>query len=184
LIHTVTQLNSEVLAYVQDRMTGISKGGMASKLQAARMAAAAGENVIIASGRRSGVLKQIMDGQQVGTLVLAQGKSISPRKRWIGFSARSCGKLVVDSGARQAIVKQGRSLLAIGILHTDGSFRKGDLVTVCDEAGREIGRGLTNYHAEEVGRIKGLRSDRIAQVLGHCPYDEVIHRDNMTVLDG
>jgi glutamate 5-kinase len=183
LVHTVTQLGPDVMAYVQDRATGTSKGGMASKLQAARMAVAAGENVIIASGRQPGVLKEIMEGREVGTLVLAQGKSISPRKRWIGFSARSCGKLVVDSGARQAIVQQGRSLLAIGIVRADGGFRKGDLVTICDESGSEIGRGLTNYHADEIGRIKGLRSDRIAQVLGHCPYDEVIHRDNMTVLD-
>jgi glutamate 5-kinase len=183
LVHTVTQLGPEVMAYVQDRVTGTSKGGMASKLEAARMAAAAGENVIIASGRQPGVLKEIMEGREIGTLVLAQGKSISPRKRWIGFSARSCGKLVVDPGARQAIVQQGRSLLAIGIVRAEGGFRKGDLVTILDEAGSEIGRGLTNYHADEIGRIKGLRSDRIAQVLGHCPYDEVIHRDNMTVLD-
>jgi glutamate 5-kinase len=184
LVPTVTQLTPEVLGYVRDGKTGTSKGGMASKLQAARMAAASGENVIIASGRRPGVLQQIMDGQEVGTLVLAQGKSITPRKRWIGFSARSCGRLVVDAGARQAIVTQGGSLLAIGILRADGIFRKGDLVTICDESGREIGRGLTNYHADEIGRIKGLRSDRIAQVLGHCPYDEVVHRDNMTVLEG
>lgn len=183
LVPTVTQLGPEVMAYVQDRVTGTSKGGMASKLEAARMAAAAGENVIIASGRRPGVLKEIMEGREVGTLVLAQGKSISPRKRWIGFSARSCGTLIVDPGARQAIVQQGRSLLAIGIVRAEGGFRKGDLVTIRDEVGSEIGRGLTNYHADEVGRIKGLRSDRIAQVLGHCPYDEVIHRDNMTVLD-
>ena len=113
LVHTVTQLTPDVLGYVQDRTTGTSKGGMASKLQAARMAAASGENVIIASGRRPGVLQQIMDGQEVGTLVLAQGKSITPRKRWIGFSARSCGRLVVDAGARRAIVTQGGSLLAI-----------------------------------------------------------------------
>ncbi len=123
----------------------------------------------------------IVRGEEVGTLFLAQGKSISPRKRWIGFSAQSCGRITIDAGARAAIVQQGRSLLAIGIVEVTGQFHKGDLVTVCDQQGREIARGLSNYHADEVQRIRGLRSDRIAQVLGHRPYDEVIHRDNLAV---
>ena len=155
---------------------------MASKLNAARIVTTAGENVIIASGRQPGILPRILRGEVVGTLVLPQGKSISPRKRWIGFSAQSCGRLVVDAGARVAIVEQGRSLLAAGIIDVEGDFRKGDLVTLSDQQGREIARGLTNYHAEEVDRIKGLRSDRITQVLGYRPYDEVIHRDNMAVV--
>jgi glutamate 5-kinase len=172
LISTVRQLDETILSYVRDRGSGLGKGGMASKLSAARIATAAGENVIIASGRRAGVLGQIMRGEEVGT----------PRKRWIGFSAQSCGRIVVDAGARTAIVQQGRSLLAAGIVDIEGSFRKGDLVTLSDQQGREIARGLSNYHAEDVERIKGLRSDRIAQVLGHRPYDEVVHRDNMTVV--
>ena len=123
-----------------------------------------------------------MSGEEVGTLILAQGKSISPRKRWIGFSAQPCGRIVVDAEPAQRFVQQGRSLLAAGIVDLEGSFRKGDLVALADQEGREIARGLSNYHAEEVHRIKGLRSDRIAQVLGHRPYEEVIHRDNMTVV--
>jgi glutamate 5-kinase len=182
LIPLVTQLDETVFGYVRDRGPGLGKGGMASKLNAARIVTTAGENVIIASGRKVGVLPQIMRGEQVGTLVLAQGKSISPRKRWIGFSAQSCGRIVVDAGARTAIVEQGRSLLAAGIVDVEGEFRKGDLITLSDQQGREIARGLSNYHAEDVERIKGLRSDRITQVLGHRPYDEVVHRDNMTVV--
>jgi glutamate 5-kinase len=182
LIPTVTLLDETVFGYVHDRGPGLGKGGMSSKLSAARIVTTAGENVIIASGRRAGVLAQIMRGEQVGTLVLAQGKSISPRKRWIGFSAQSCGRIVVDAGARTAIVEQGRSLLAAGIVDVEGAFRKGDLITLSDQQGREIARGLSNYHAEDVERIKGLRSDRITQVLGHRPYDEVVHRDNMTVV--
>ncbi|MCU0962600.1 MAG: glutamate 5-kinase [Pirellulaceae bacterium] len=182
LIPTVQQLDDTVMALVRDRRSGLGKGGMASKLNAARIVTTAGENVIIASGHRAGVLPQIMRGEPVGTLVLAQGKSISPRKRWIGFSAQSCGRIVVDAGARTAIVQQGRSLLAAGIVALEGEFRKGDLVTLADPEGREIARGLSNYHAQDVRRIMGLRSDRIAQVLGQCPYEEVIHRDNMTVV--
>ena len=182
LIHTVTRLDETVFGYVRDRGSSLSKGGMASKLNAARIVTTAGETVIIASGRQPGILPRILRGEVVGTLVLPQGKSITPRKRWIGFSAQSCGRLVVDAGARLAIVEQGRSLLAAGIIDVEGDFRKGDLVTLSDQQGREIARGLTNYHAEEIDRIKGLRSDRITQVLGFRPYDEVIHRDNMAVV--
>ena len=183
LVPLVEELSTAVMAYASDRGSSVGTGGMASKLEAARIATMAGENVIIASGRRPGVLRDILDGKTVGTMVLAQGKSISPRKRWIGFSAQPCGQVTVDAGARAAIVERGRSLLAIGIVRTDGQFRKGDLVTLVDRQGREIARGLSNYRADEVERIKGLRSDRIAQVLGHRPYEEVIHRDNMAVLE-
>jgi len=182
LISTVYNLDEDVMRFVRDRHGGFGKGGMASKLKAARIATTAGENVIIASGRRPGVLRRIMEGEPVGTLVMAQGKSISPRKRWIGFSAQSCGRITVDAGARTAIVSHGRSLLAIGIVDAEGPFRKGDLVTVCDQQHVEIARGLSNYSAEDIQRIRGLHSDRIAQVLGHRPYEEVIHRDNMAVV--
>ncbi len=181
LISTVTELDESVLSWVRDRRSGLGTGGMASKLNAARIATTAGENVIVASGRQPGVLLRIVRGEEVGTLFLAQGKSITPRKRWIGFSAQPCGRITVDAGAHAAIVNQGRSLLAIGIVEVTGQFHKGDLVTLCDQQGHEIARGLSNYHADEIQRIRGLRSDRIAQVLGHRPYEEVIHRDNMAV---
>ena len=183
LIPTVRRLDATVLAHARDHQTGLSRGGMATKLEAARIATAAGENVIIASGRRPGLLRQILDGQPVGTLVLAQGKSISPRKRWIGFSAQPCGRLFLDEGAARAIVADGRSLLAIGITRAEGEFRKGDVVRLCHPDGRELARGLSNYASTELVRIKGLRSDQFEATLGHCPYEEVIHRDNLTVLD-
>lgn len=181
LVHTVHTLDDSVLEYVRDRRGGFGKGGMASKLNAARIATTAGENVIIASGREPRSLQRILAGESVGTMIVAQGKSITPRKRWIGFSAQPCGRLTIDNGARHAIAQQGRSLLAIGIVQVDGQFRKGDLVTLCDQAGTEIGRGLSNYQVEDLQRIRGLHSERIAQVLGHRPYEEVIHRNNMAV---
>lgn len=182
LIPLVTKLDARVLSHVRDEQTGISRGGMASKLDAARIVTMAGENVIIAGGRQPSVLRDIIQGKSAGTVLLAQGKSISPRKRWIGFSAQVCGAVILDQGACQAIVQCGRSLLPIGVVRTDGEFRKGDLIAIRDPQGHEIGRGLTNYHAADVERIKGLRSNRIAQVLGQCPYEEVIHRDNMAVV--
>ena len=181
LISTVTHLDDSILSLVRDVKTGLSKGGMASKLAAARMATMAGENVIIASGRQPGTLARILAGEQVGTLVVAQGQVITSRKRWIGFTAQPRGHLVLDDGARRAIEKQGRSLLAIGVVEAVGTFKKGDVVSLRDSSGAEFARGLINYAAEEVVRIKGLKTEAIAAALGHCPYQEVIHRDNIAV---
>lgn len=182
LIPTVSHFDETIDSYVRDKLTGLSKGGMASKIKAARMVTAAGENVIIASGRQPGLLKRIVAGESVGTLFVAQGKTATPFKRWLGFSARPRGKLSIDAGAQQALVEKGRSLLAIGVTKVEGTFIKGDLVSLCDAEGREIARGLTNYSSEEIEKIRGLKSDRIAQVLGHRPYEEVVHRDNLALV--
>ncbi|MCH8829496.1 MAG: glutamate 5-kinase, partial [Planctomycetes bacterium] len=152
VIPTVTQLDEAIRCLVFDKKSGLSKGGMASKLEAARIATTAGENVIIADGHQSGVLTKILSGQTVGTLFMAQGKSIAPRKRWIGFSVQPRGQLQLDAGAQQAIVKNGSSLLAIGIVAVQGDFQKGDVVALVDEKGREFARGLTNYSADEINR--------------------------------
>jgi glutamate 5-kinase len=146
------------------------------------MVTSAGENVIIASGRRPGLLQKIIAGEEVGTLFIAQGKSASPFKRWLSYSARPKGRLFLDAGAERALVSAGRSLLAIGVTRSEGTFVKGDLVSLCDAAGREIARGLTNYSSTDLARIQGLKSDRICQVLGHRPYEEVIHRDNLALV--
>lgn len=183
VIPTVTKLDDSIRRLVTDSGSDVSKGGMASKLEAARIATAAGENVIVASGHRKGVLSEILDAKQVGTLFLAQGKAITPRKRWIGFSAQPCGTLTLDRGAHRAIVDLGRSLLAIGISAVDGDFRKGDVVRLVNDGEAELARGLTNYDSTDLQKIRGLASDKIAQVLGHCPYKEVIHRDNLTVIE-
>jgi len=182
VIPTVTTFDDTVLGHVRDQVSGLSKGGMASKLNAARIATMAGENVIIAGGRVPNVLPRITAGENIGTLFLAQGKSISPFKRWIGFSAQPKGTITVDTGARSAVVDRGRSLLPIGVKQVAGEFEKGDVVSICCERGKEFARGLTNYSATEAARISGLPSGQIAQVLGHRPHEEMVHRDNMVVL--
>jgi glutamate 5-kinase len=146
------------------------------------MVTTAGENMIIASGRQPGVVTRILNGEDIGTLFLGQGKGISPYKRWLGFTAQVRGRIQLDEGARTAIVEKGRSLLAAGIVATQGDFQKGDVVALCDAEGKVVARGLTNYSSAEVERIKGVRSDRIAQILGHRPYEEVIHRDNLAIV--
>lgn len=181
VIPTVDVLNDSIRGLVCDRTSVFSKGGMSSKLEAARMVTAAGENAIIASGHKLGTLRRIMAGELIGTLIIAEGKTVTPRKRWIGFSARPRGRIMVDAGAARAIGCEGRSLLAIGIQVIEGDFEKGDVVSICDPDGVELARGLTNYHSDEILRIKGLRSTNIAEVLGQCLYEEVVHRNNMTV---
>ena len=181
VIPTVQRLDADVYSLVRDKATGLSKGGMASKLEAARIATTAGENVIIANGHCVGTLARIANGEQVGTLFLAQGQAISSWKRWIGFTAQTSGRLALDAGASAAVATKGKSLLAAGIVDAIGEFKKGDVVSLHDPQGVEIARGLTNYSAAEVLRIKGLKSEAITQALGLCPYDEVIHRDNMAL---
>jgi glutamate 5-kinase len=182
LVATVERIDETVQAYVRDRRTGLSKGGMASKLEAARIVTTAGENMIIAGGRQPGALAKIMAGETLGTLFLGQGKAISPFKRWLSFSAQVRGRIQLDDGASRAIVEQGRSLLAAGVVDTQGEFQKGDVVALCDSQGHVIARGLTNYSSADVARIKGLKSTKIAQVLGRRPYEEVIHRDNLALV--
>ena len=160
----------------------LSRGGMGSKLRAARTAAAAGESVVIAAGRRPNVLLDILAGAEVGTLILAEGRTVASRKRWIGWSATPRGKLLLDAGAANAVQANGKSLLAVGVRGVEGNFAKGDVVSLCDPVGREFARGLTNYASNQMTTIAGQPTDRIAELLGHCPYDEVVHRDNLVVL--
>jgi glutamate 5-kinase len=161
----------------------LSRGGMASKLEAARLATTAGESVVIANGRRPNVIVDILAGQTVGTLFLAQGPTVTSRKRWIGLTAQPCGRLMLDEGAQKAVHLQGRSLLAVGVKRVEGIFQKGDVVALCGQNnGQEFARGLTNYGSEELRRIAGQPTERIVQILGHCPYDEVVHRDNLANL--
>jgi glutamate 5-kinase len=181
VIETVDRLDQSIYDLVCDKSGGRGKGGMASKLEAVRLCTSAGENVIIASGRDAEVLPKILAGEVVGTLFLAQGQSLAARKRWIGFSVKPRGALCLDKGAQEAIQRKGRSLLAAGVVELDGHFAKGDVVALRSPDGTEIARGLTNYSHEELQQIKGLRTSQIAKILGECPYEEVIHRDNMVV---
>jgi glutamate 5-kinase len=187
VIATVTELDIAVRdfqrqATVRTAGNQLSRGGMASKLEAARLAVSAGESVVIANGRRPNVLQDIMSGQTVGTLFLAHGPPVTSRKRWIGLTAQPCGRLILDEGAQQAVERQGRSLLAIGVRRVEGIFQKGDVVALCRDDGKEFARGLVNYGSEEMRRIAGQPTERIVDILGHRLYDEVVHRDNLAIL--
>lgn len=183
LIPTVPHINHAIT-----EMAGISKsvlgsGGMKSKLRAARLVTAAGESVIIANGSTAAILDRVFAAEPVGTLCLPHGDDVPARERWLGYTARPRGKIRVDDGARLAIEKSGKSLLPIGVTTVEGNFGKGDVVAICDKEGIEFARGLTNYSSLDAERLRGLNSEQIARVVGKLPYVELVHRDNLVVVE-
>lgn len=157
-------------------------GGMVSKIQAAQKASRFGVPTVIARGTKEGVLHQIIKGKEIGTLILPKKVTLSSRKHWIAFNLKPKGDVVVDEGARKAIVQKGKSLLPSGVVKVRGVFDRGDSVSCIGPRGKEFARGLVNYSAQEMERIKGLKSDQIEKVLGYRYSDEVIHRDDLVVL--
>ena len=182
VISTISKVNSSTLNLACKAGSGMGKGGMASKLRAAKFVTQSGVPVIIAGGKKERVLTRLMSGEELGTFFLPNERPLAPKKRWIGFTAQVTGKIQVDAGAAKAVTSGGTSLLAIGITATSGDFEKGDVVSISDASGGEIARGLTNYSSRELEQIKGLRSLAIPEILGHCPYEEVIHSDNMALM--
>ena len=161
---------------------GPGTGGMVTKLSAARIATQGGVAVVVANGRRADILEAIVSGQPNGTLFPAAGDRLEERKRWILGSISGTGHIVVDGGAVAALRERGRSLLPAGVAQIAGTFVRGESVEVRDVTGARIAAGTTNYASDELTRIRGLRSDRIAETLGYAYGDEVIHRDNMVLL--
>lgn len=180
---SVERIDAAVEALARDRLGGLSKGGMASKIAAARIVTEAGGHCVIASGRDDHVLTSICRGEPTGTMFHGRETAMPAWKRWLGWSADVRGTLTVDAGAQEAVVAGGRSLLAAGIRGVGGEFATGDVVALADAAGRVFARGLANYPADEMRQIAGLKTDKIASVLGYCPYDEAVHRDNLAVVD-
>jgi len=159
----------------------LGTGGMVTKLRAAELAAGHGAPTVLASGRRRDVISAAVDGECLGTFFDLGGRLLGARKRWIGQTLRAQGALVVDAGARRALVEQKRSLLPIGVLEVRGDFARGDLVTIEEGGGVVIGRGLVAYDADEARRIAGHHADKIEALLGFRFSDEVVHRDDLVI---
>ncbi|MFN8707843.1 MAG: glutamate 5-kinase [Planctomyces sp.] len=179
VIPLVERPDESLLQLAASETSTRGRGGMASKLRAILSATGMGESVILAPGRSDTVLNDIRDGNVTGTLFLAAGGSVPAWKRWIGFTAQPAGVLVIDDGACRALREGGKSLLAVGIRDVRGDFEPGSLVGLHSMDGTELARGLANYSAQEIRLIHGQRSDQISASLGHVPYGEVVHRDNL-----
>lgn len=160
----------------------LGRGGMVTKIRAARLAARSGAHTVIASGREEQVLSRLTSGENLGTLLYAEVSPMAARKRWIAGLLRPKGDIVLDTGAVRALQQRGVSLLAAGIVQCRGSFSRGDVVRCLDQDGRVIAQGLSNYSAAEVDAIKGLASDGYAEVIGYAAEAEVLHRDNLVLL--
>jgi len=160
----------------------LGRGGMLTKIRAAKLAARSGAHTAIASGRHPNVLLKLAEGEQLGTLLVAEQQPLAARKQWLAGLMQTAGQLVIDDGAARVIRDAGRSLLPVGVKAVSGRFRRGDLVSCVDLLGNEVARGLVNYSIDDAAKIIGLGSDRIESVLGYQGEEELIHRDNLVLL--
>jgi glutamate 5-kinase len=182
-LDTVEAVTEQITRLVWDRGARVSVGGMATKLQAAQKAAASGVPLVIARGWEPAVLSRLLAGEPLGTYFPARADRLGARKRWIAFAVAPQGRLRVDDGALRALTQQGRSLLPSGVVAVEGEFDSGDVVAIVDDTeGKEFARGLVNFDADEVRRIRGAQTREIEERLGYKSFDEVVHRDNLVIL--
>lgn len=183
LIAEVAEVTPEIEALAGGSRSGMGTGGMATKLQAARIATASGIPMVLLSGREPEQLLGLVAGEPIrGTRFLAKGNNVEHYKRWLAFGAQPAGTLAMDTGAARAILEQGKSLLPAGIRETSGEFSAGELVLLAGPDGRAIARGVTNYSAAELTMIRGRKSAEIEALLGYKVADEAVHRDHMVLL--
>ncbi|MBO7671891.1 glutamate 5-kinase [bacterium] len=180
LIREVDEVTDDVLALASGVSDG-GRGGMRTKLEAAKLVNRFGGKVLIANGKIPFVINKIFSGEEIGTMFLPSKEMLSGRKRWIGYATNIIGKIVVNSGAKEALL-QGKSLLPIGVVGVVEDFKKGDVISIIDEENKEIARGIVNYDSISCRKLVGCHSDNIAEVLGFKNYDEIIVRDNITLL--
>ena len=179
LIPFVGQVTEEMEQKATGTLSAFSIGGMVTKLQAARKAALFGVPTVLASGMMEELLEKILRGEDVGTLFTSQVNKLTSRKHWIAFTLEPQGRIVVDEGAKKAILQKGKSLLPSGVLSAEGKFSLGDPVVLSDLNGREFAKGLTNYESSEINKIKGLKTSEVESRLGYKYSDEIVHRDDL-----
>jgi glutamate 5-kinase len=181
-VYTVSEITPEVEAMAGNSQSALGTGGMQSKINAVKMVAAGGGSSFIGPGKKKNILQHLFSGEMVGTFFLPKKEKMQSRKRWIAYVLKPKGTLFLDKGACEAVSENGKSLLPSGIVGIEGDFEVGDSVVCVDEQGKKIAVGLSNFTSADLFRIKGLRTDKIEQVLGFKDVDEVLHRDNLVVL--
>jgi len=183
LIAEVSNINRSIEKIAGDIPGALGTGGMMTKIQAARKVTTAGVPMVIANGRAPDILENLFHDKARGTFFVPAKDKLSNRKCWIGFTVKPKGGIKIDNGAILAIREKGKSLLAGGIIDVSGEFGVGAPVELTDREDRRLAVGLVNYSAGDLKKIMGCNTAQIKERLGHKPYDEVIHRDNLTVLD-
>lgn len=183
-IEHVETVTGEIEALADDTWSETTIGGMKTKLAAARIACTAGVPVVIANGRRTNVIHDVLAGKGRATTFAAAGDALPHRKRWIAFGRAIRGTVQLDEGACRAVLHEGKSLLAAGVTEVTGDFEIGTAVRITDGENHHIATGLVNYSSADIEQLKGCKSHEIQAILGRKDYDEVIHRDNLVVLPG
>ena len=181
IIPVVESVTDEIMSLGTDASEG-GRGGMKTKLEAAKLVTRFGGRVIIANGKIPYVISKIFDKEEIGTMFLPTKENLPDKKRWIGYATNIRGQLIVNSGAKKAVLEQFSSLLPIGIINVVNDFKQGEVVSICDENNVEFARGMVNYNSEECRKIVGAHSNNIETILGYKNYDAVITRDNITGL--
>jgi glutamate 5-kinase len=184
LISEVAEVTDEIFKMAGPTKSDTGTGGLITKLTAARIVNQCGEAMIIANSSTPNIVNRIMDGENIGTFFCPGVKSLQSRKRWLAFNQSEKGAIIIDEGAATALTKKGKSLLPSGILKIEGIFADKDLVQIKTKSLVVIGKGISNYSSEQVKKIKGLQTKEIEKILGTCPYDSVIHRDNLVLVEG
>lgn len=180
LIKSVPEVNDEIMALASGVSDG-GRGGMETKLKAARLVTRFGGKVLIANGKEPFIIKRIFNGEDLGTMFLPQKENLSDKKRWIGYATNIIGKIIVNNGAKKALLAE-KSLLPIGVIGVKNSFHKGDVISILDEKKKEFARGIVNYDSDSCKKLLGSHSDNIVEILGFKNYDAIITRDNITIL--
>lgn len=181
LIKSVTEVNDDIMA-LADGVSNGGRGGMETKLKAARLVTRFGGKVLIANGKEPFIIKRIFEGEDLGTMFLPQKENLSDKKRWIGYATNIVGKIIVNEGAKRALISKQKSLLPIGVIGVKNTFKKGDVISIIDEEKHEFARGIVNYDSESCKKVIGCHSDNIVDILGFKNYDAIITRDNITIL--
>ena len=184
LILEVDKITPQIEEMAQGTIMEAATGGMKTKILAAKIVTRAGEAMIIANGTKVKILSKLFSGGKVGTVFLSDmPDKMASRKRWIAFRLSVKGVILLDKGAKEALVEKGKSLLPSGVIGYKGRFQPGDIVSLQDDKGREIARGMVNYSHQDLEKIKGKKTQEIEKILGYKYYDEIIHRNNLVVLD-
>lgn len=182
LVQIVDEVNQDVESMGGPSRDGRGRGGMTTKIEAARIAAVSGVDVVIANGQEEDVVRRLIDGESIGTFFPASRTKMESRKRWMLSGLSTKGEIIVDDGAVRAICTKHRSLLPAGVINITGSFDRGEIVSILDAKGKQIAGGITNYSSEDLSSIKGLHSENIENILQHRYGDEAVHRSNMVIL--
>ncbi|MCG2704744.1 MAG: glutamate 5-kinase [Candidatus Omnitrophica bacterium] len=183
VMRRVDAITDEIESLVIDEASKFGVGGMASKLQAAKIVTNAGIECVILNGKKKNILLDYFSGEEVGTVFVSKQPRIGARKRWIAYSLKPAGTVKVDNGAKEVLIKKNRSLLASGIIGTSGKFGAGDAVGITDEHNTEFARGIANYSSSDINKIMGTNTKDIEKILGYKYKDEVIHRDDLVILE-